>query len=126
MNNKVVICIGGNLEPRISNVAAARDWLLTVLKDPHVSDIYETPEIHGIGRPYMNMVISGTTDLDIDSLNMMCKDFEIKSGRDAEARSRGDVPVDIDIVRCNDRILRPEDYRQQFFRIGAKSLGLKL
>lgn len=126
MNNQVVICIGGNLEPRVGNVAAARDWLLTVLNDPQVSDIYETPEIHGIGRPYMNMVISGTTDLDVDSLNMMCKDFEIKSGRDAEARLRGDVPVDIDIVRCNDRILRPEDYRQQFFRIGAISLGLKL
>lgn len=122
--NEVVLSIGSNMSPRKERVAAALSRMCGVLDDAAVSDIYETPEIYGTGRPYMNAVIAGKTNLTADELKSLTKHIELVSGRDAAARKRGDVPVDIDIVIWNGEVARPNDYRQTFFKIGAEMLGI--
>jgi len=122
--NKVVLSIGSNCSPRGERVGLAIDWINRILSNVRHSDIYETPEIHGIGSPYMNAVIIADTDMDYDRLHELTKDFELRSGRDETARRECRVPVDVDIVIWNDNVIRPNDYRQTFFRIGARMLGL--
>lgn len=122
--NHFVLCIGSNLEPRVERVADARDWLIDILKNHACSNIYETPEIHGVGRPYMNMVCEGYSDISFSRLSQMCKDYEVLAGRDEMSRSRGDVPIDIDVVVVNDKVVRDKDFRQKFFWIGAKQINL--
>lgn len=116
-----VLSIGSNLEPReqrIKGVEVALEWLRTKLMNVKASSVYETPEVHGIGTPYFNSVLAGDTPLELEELNEMLKEYELSHGRDAESRVRKIVPIDIDIVICDDRIIRPRDYAQDFFKIG--------
>lgn len=122
--NEVLLSIGSNVTPRRDRVAAALESIGSLLDDSMASDIYETPEIHGIGRPYMNAVVSGKTDMGFERLRETTKRLELEAGRDANARERGDVHVDIDIVVWNGVVLRPNDFRQPFFRIGAGMIGI--
>lgn len=120
--NKLVISLGSNCGDRTKNVREAANWIARLLQDTRCSDIYETPEIHGIGDPYMNAVIIGESSDDYDALNSSFKQYEILAGRDAGARSRGEVPIDIDIVIWNDNLLRNSDYSANFFQIGYLAL----
>lgn len=122
--NRAILSIGSNLEPRVMRIEDAVHWMECHFHVENSSSIYETPEIHGIGRPYMNMVMDITTADDYEDLQQAIKKFEISSGRDGEARLRGDVPIDIDIVVWNDEVLRPKDYSQSFFRIGASMIDV--
>lgn len=122
--NEVILSIGSNVTPRRARVAETLAVMQGLLTDSMASGIYETPEIHGIGRPYMNAVIYGRTHLDCSGLKAVTKKIEVEAGRDDAARSRGDVPVDIDIVVWNGDVVRPNDFRQSFFRIGAGMIGV--
>ncbi|MDE6338577.1 MAG: hypothetical protein K2K97_02170, partial [Muribaculaceae bacterium] len=50
------------------------------------------------------------------------KNYEKENGRNAEARKRGDVPIDIDIVVWNGEVVREHDFVCNFFRIGLRTL----
>lgn len=118
----VVISIGSNCGDRAENVRAALEWLSANLTDTRCSDIYETPEIHGKGSPYMNAVLTGHTPLDFAELNGMFKKYELSQGRDADARALGLVPIDIDIVVRNGEVIRPADYAAAFFKLGFSQI----
>lgn len=121
--NRFVLSIGSNLCPRHIRVEDAINWLAGVLNNIKVSSIYETPEIHGVGKPYINAVLAGESELDMDSFNSMLKDYEISAGRTSECRKQGIVPIDIDIVCCNHKIIRESDYNSEFFTIGFLELA---
>ncbi|MCM1369880.1 MAG: 2-amino-4-hydroxy-6-hydroxymethyldihydropteridine diphosphokinase [Candidatus Amulumruptor caecigallinarius] len=117
----VVLSLGSNLYPRDKRIRAAIEWLGSIMEDMIVSEIYETPELHGLGAPYLNAVLAGVTHLTPDSLNKRLKLYEIEAGRDENARRNGIVPVDIDLVMAGNEeleILRPRDFSHSFFRIG--------
>jgi len=96
------------------------------MSECEASDIYETPEIHGRGEPYMNAVLSGRTGMELETLERLTKEYETGAGRDAAARNAGRVPIDIDIVIWDGTVVRPKDYSQSFFRICYKSVSLKV
>lgn len=117
----LVISLGSNISPQ--NVEKAVEWLSERLKNLSHSSIYMTPPVKHSGRPYSNAVVSAITIENIESLNTEFKQYEIANGRDNAARERGDVPIDIDIVVWDGEIVRPWDFRQNFFRIGASELA---
>lgn len=121
---KVVISLGSNCGDRHQAVADAILWLERELENVKVSDIYETP---AYGQPeghYMNAVVCGTLsqDLTVDNLEQQCKRYELIHGRDQYARQNNLVPVDIDIVIVDGKILRPKDFDRCFFQIGYSQL----
>lgn len=77
------------------------------------------------GPFYMNAVAIGRWTQTVEKLDSLCKDYEVRNGRDLKARARNEVPVDIDIVISSGKILRPKDYRCDFFRIGFRQLSRK-
>lgn len=121
MNNEVVLSFGSNVDE--SYVAAALSWIGHVLEDMRCSSIYKTPAVHGGPRDYSNAVVSGYSRYGFDTLNAMFKDYEYSQGRDAAARDRGIVAIDIDIVVWNDEVVRAWDYRQTFFKTGFSELA---
>lgn len=117
-----MISVGANCGDRKGEVSAAIHWLGSLLKIEKASDIYETPCVGEDGRPYMNAVVSGTFNGPIEDLEKELKRYEVMVGRDLDCRDRGDVPVDIDLVICDGKIIKEWDSRQKFFRIGYDQL----
>lgn len=119
----VVLSLGSNCGNRHENVSAGIKWLETKLSDFKVSHLYATPDCLGSQKEYINAVASGTTTLSPNEIDILCKQFELSFGRDAQARKSNMVPIDIDLVIYGDEILRPRDYACDFFQIGFKSLS---
>lgn len=122
MGYHVILSIGSNCGNRLRNVSEATKWLSSLLDSCMVSDIYETPEIHGSGSLYMNAVLSGYTSYSPSELNMVLKQYEIRAGRDENCRSNGLVPMDIDIVIFDGEVIREADYQADFFKIGYSQI----
>ena len=118
----LVIGIGSNCGDRKALVESAVEWLQKILMQTKCSEIYETPCALKVGKPYMNAVISGFFDGDAFQLNDLLKEKEHEMGRTAECRDKGDVPIDMDIVICNNEVFKDWDYRQKFFRIGYEQI----
>lgn len=119
---EVVLSFGSNCGDRVVAVAAAMEWISTVLTGFSASDIYETLPVGHSGGNYMNAVASGTFHGKLSELERLCKDYELAHGRDAESRLRKLVPIDIDIVIASGVVIRPRDYTCTFFRQGFNQL----
>lgn len=116
----LVLSVGSNCSDR--EVEKALVWLKGNLDKFKSSRLYTTPPVQGRGKPYVNAVAEGFADIDIDKFNILLKEFEKDAGRNELCRQKGIVPIDIDIVKCDDQILRPKDYLQKFFQIGYLEL----
>lgn len=119
---EVILSVGSNCGDRCSQVSAGAEWLKTLLSDTRISSIYSTGDCHGGPRDYYNAVVRGMTSLDISNLDNLCKEYELSHGRTPEVRSKGDVPIDIDVVVYDNEIVRPNDFRREFFQIGYLQL----
>lgn len=123
MGKVVALSLGSNVGDRLKNVENGLEWLKSVLTRLKHSDIYETPEIHGLGTPYFNSVVLGECQYEYEDLNLRLKQYELECGRTPEARKRGDVVIDIDIVEWDGQIIRPIDWSREFYKIGRRQLS---
>lgn len=115
---KGIIVIGSNFGDRVLNIHEALSFIKTKCLIVNSSNIYETPDILGVGCPYMNIVIEIETDWEENILNECFKSFEMKAGRNDLRRRRGEVPIDIDIVIWGDVIRRNKDFQAKYFLLG--------
>lgn len=135
----VLISVSSNYGDRVSNCHDALKWIDSVLIDSVCSTIYETDDIgsnkesssnksgdssaSSQAKPkYMNAVISGYTDIPFETFNANLKEYELNHGRDPETRKKGEVPIDLDIVKWNGNIIRPRDYAADYFRKGLAEI----
>ena len=134
----VLISVSCNCGDRIKNCQDALAWLDSVLTDSVCSTIYETDDISykkescnmdvdssapSQAKPkYMNAVISGYADIPFETLNANLKEYELNHSRNSEARRKGEVPIDLDIVKWNGNIIRPRDYSADYFRKGLAEI----
>lgn len=119
----IVLSIGSNVPQRCAKVEQAIVWVNTVLHKTKCSDIYETAPLNGSGSYYANAVIGGETDLSFSDFVALTKEYERRQGRDDDARKRGEVVVDIDVVIADGEIIRQRDYNCYFFRKGYDALS---
>lgn len=118
----VWLSFGSNCGEREALISKAIKIIGESLKEVSFSDIYETPEIHGKGAPYLNAVMKGHTFKSFEIFNQELKEYEISEGRDSECRLRGLVPIDIDIVIWDSKVIRPKDFSASFFQLGYQNL----
>lgn len=119
----VLISLGSNCGDRLRALEDGKRWLSSVIDEAVFSPPYETPAEWGGERTYMNMVAMGKTLTDPVELDLLAKNFEKRKGRDREARLKGDVPIDIDVVAYGDKIIRQRDFDSRYFRKGLEMLG---
>lgn len=120
---RFTLSVGSNDGDRVNNVSKAIEWIRDRFAYVAYSSVYETPEIHGVGKPYMNAVAEAASASSLEEVNALLKAYEKSHGRDDDARAEGRVPVDIDIVIWNGVVIRPFDYAAEFFRIGHRQIG---
>ncbi len=134
MNNKgykVTLSLGSNCGNRRALLSGAVEWLEGRLGGMEVSDFYETPALADKeGRcthpTYLNAVVRGVYYGNGPlALQTEAKQYEEAAGRDAAARVRGCVPIDIDVVISDGTVLRERDATSRFFTIGLNQLDNK-
>lgn len=121
--HEAVISLGANCGDRESNIKQAIRCIGSRLGEAFSgSEIYETPDAYGGERPYLNSVVKVFSIRSRAEIEDFCKNVEKEMGRDAEARARGDVPVDLDLVVFDGQVLKERDFNASFFQIGYANL----
>lgn len=122
MNKVAVISAGSNTTDREFRVQQAIEFLLSNLTHASASSVYESPAHNGKDAPYFNAVVVGVTDLSLDDFKAKLKQYEADSGRDEITRIEGIVPIDLDIVMWDGRIIRENDFERPYFNRGYREL----
>lgn len=121
---EVTLCIGSNDKCAYHNVTRAIALLHTHLHCLRSSGCYTTRPLSGAGANYVNAVVNGIYCDTLDKLEHYCKHLELTFGRDATARAEKRVPLDVDVVIADNRILRPSDYNYDYFQRGWRKLSI--
>lgn len=120
---KYYLQLGSNDGDRELHLHNALSYLEEICESCYSSTHYASPALGG-GKPfYLNSVALVETPILPDRFNILLKKCEFAEGRDETARREQRVPLDIDIVISNGEIIRPNDFRQYFFRKGFEELN---
>lgn len=94
---KYYLSIGSNIEP-VKNIIFSIKELKGILADINISNTYVTPSIGFEGPEFLNLIISGNTELSLEQLNALLKVIEDNAGRDRTVKKFDSRTLDIDIV----------------------------
>lgn len=116
------IGVGSNTTDRDERVNRAIEHVSQFLTRCSVSSVYESEAINGKDAPYLNAVIHGFSPVNSTALVKFLKDWETEEGRRQDDMTKGQVPIDLDLVIYDSRILRPKDFERHYFNIGYREL----
>lgn len=117
-----LLCIGSNTD-RSVQLADARKALIAVFPGIRFGELMETKAIgNGFHSPFSNQLAEFTTTLKVDAIHAFFKELEYRSGRIPDDKARGIVKLDIDLLRFDDKILKPEDMQREYICKGLKQL----
>ncbi len=103
---RVLLALGANLGDRLANLQAAVDGLAGFMAVETVSPVYETAPMYDADQgAYLNMALTGRTDLEPRALLDALKALEGRIGR-VRTRRYGPRAIDLDIVFYGDRVVR--------------------
>ena len=117
----VVVGVGSNAPDRTEQIHKAIKMLEEMLEAAVASEVYETIAISPEeASPFLNAVVAGVTHKTHDEVIAACKAWERQNGR-ADA-APGIIPIDLDVVIYNGKIVRPTDFERSYFNIGYRQL----
>lgn len=121
--NRAIICIGSNTVNAIQIVHHAANVLAKLAAgDAKCSEIYQCPSHNGLGNDYYNMVIEIFAKYDYQEIIDISKSLEKEAGRTSLSKITGEMPLDIDLVIWNNRVMRPYDFSRPHFQLGYSQL----
>ena len=115
---EITVCIGSNADDADAQIRGAIGFMRELSKD---GAILSSPIYHCENSPYGNAVVRLSPRLSIPELIEKAKAYERRCGRTPEAKERGEVIIDIDIVMADGEVLR-EDYFAPYFAQGLRLL----
>lgn len=120
--NRAIISLGSNVtdkESVLRRAVALLDSKIIESTQPYIDPVDNQPS-----APYLNIVTAIETEKDHDTLRAFFKELERKAGRTESDKSLGLVPLDIDIVVFNGKIMRPADFDREYFKHGYRLLSI--
>jgi 2-amino-4-hydroxy-6-hydroxymethyldihydropteridine diphosphokinase len=70
---------------------------------------------------FLNQVVIACSPLSMENLSACLKQMEKEIGRRPEDKSRGLIPIDIDLLQWNDTILKPDDLKRDYIQSALQS-----
>ncbi len=108
---QVYFSIGTNVGKRIENLLNAVRGLRNIIQNINISYVYETePWGYQEQDSFLNVCLSGTTDLQPEDLLKKIKSLEREIGRD-ETFKWGPRKIDIDLLFYEDQIIDLEELK---------------
>jgi 2-amino-4-hydroxy-6-hydroxymethyldihydropteridine diphosphokinase len=124
--HRFTISLGSNIPEGELKLAKAIEWLATVFTLIESTPTYSTPDVKDASAPcYTNAIAIISTELSPIQLNTMLKNYETDNGRIRQSETKA-VAIDLDLVVCDETILRPRDYSAPYFRQGLPLLATPL
>lgn len=122
MLNKVIISLGSNQEKE-KNIEMANQLLDSHFDSIHFSEAVYTQPFH-MENPalFLNQVAIAFTSENPDQIVDAFKQMERQLGRKPEDKSKGNIPIDIDLLQWNDEILKPSDFHRPYIQSALASL----
>ncbi len=123
--NRVVICLGSNWNQE-QNIERAEKMLRAHFVFIRFAPAVYTDPVNCVGHSkFLNQVVIVKSENSADQIIRMLKKMEISIGRTPEDKSKGRVPIDIDLLRWNDQVLKPEDFERPYVLDGIRWLQEK-
>ena len=98
---KFYLSLGSNINAE-ANIILAIEKLQKILDNSEYSSVHQTKAEGFEGDDFLNLVVSGDTELSFDELNKKLKDIEDEAGRNRDAPKFSARTLDIDIVLQHD------------------------
>lgn len=119
---EAVICLGSNVDCRRAKIDGAIDGLGGVCEVLESTGIYETEADNHTDAPFFNLVMRCRCTLSLDEMLACCKELEARAGRLSESKATGIMPLDVDIIVWDGRVIDPRQYAKPYFTLGYKRL----
>ena len=94
---KFYLSLGSNINAE-ANIILAIEKLQKILDNSEYSSVHQTKAEGFEGDDFLNLVVSGDTDLSFEELNKKLKNIEDEAGRNRAAPKFSARTLDIDIV----------------------------
>jgi len=94
---KFYLSLGSNINAE-ANIILALEKLQKILDNSEYSSVHQTKAEGFEGDDFLNLVMSGDSELSFDDLNKKLKDIEDEAGRNRDAPKFSARTLDIDIV----------------------------
>lgn len=120
--NSCILALGSNRD-RNRNVGVAVSRLKecferVYLAEPILTEPFGVPAT----EPFLNLVIVAYTIHSREEVIQTLKQIEKEMGRTPEDKISGSVPIDIDLLKWNDEVLKPEDMARDYVVAGVRSI----
>lgn len=122
MRNKVLLSLGSNQDCERNIRCAGRlldDYFEQII---YSEAVYTEPVETHLSEPFLNQVAIAFTGHSLQEITTVLKQIEHRLGRTPASKISGYIPIDIDLLQWNDRILKPEDLKREYVRSGLLSL----
>ncbi len=114
--HKYIICIGSNYEQK-KNLSFAREQLKNIFPSVMFTPEKETAPLQ-IKNPtfFLNQVAIFFSNKNEGEVQNELKKIEIFSGRLPQDKQNGKVCLDIDLILCDNKILKPKDCKRGYVK----------
>lgn len=121
--NRALISLGANSPDKhrqLQQAIATIEHMATITAR---TPIYETPaEGSTAAAPYANALLRIVTPIPYEELRATFKHWEQEAGRTPQSKLQGIIPLDIDIVVWNDKLLKERDMHYDYMKLGMSLL----
>lgn len=124
--NKIIIGLGSNSNYK-ENMVRTRRRLKDYFPEIDFSNDELTDPVDWItDDPFLNAVAIAYTDLEKEEVRSYFKTLEAECGRTKALKLKGVIPMDIDMLKWNDEVLKVKDLQLDYVINGLQSLENKL
>lgn len=121
---KALISLGANTPDKKKRLDDAIVAIAQIACIKVQTPIYETPaEGSTVTLPYANALILIETEAEYDELRATFKQWEAQAGRTPESKAQGIIPLDVDIITWNDKVIKERDMEFNYMKKGLELLG---
>ncbi len=120
--SEIIFSISSNSTDRQKKIHDGIEELRTLIPNLKYSEPFTSDCFDGNGLEYLTVAAKGETSFGIDRIEVFIKAFEWNIGRDRDNEKDGVVNIDIDIVACDGKILKPRDYKAPGFQKALKTI----
>lgn len=121
-NHACLVCLGSNKEGKF-HLVNAQHALTQLFHKVQMGNVVITKAEGNIPQPdYLNQAARFMTDLSPEKVEVLLKKIEKDNGRTCEDKRLGSVPLDIDLLMYDEKILRPADLNKEYVKSALLSL----